>query len=234
MAGQWKAGVKAALRGSLKAVAFALAAGAAPHALAQSTNILPDLTTVNVPFDPEKVAGLPAGAKRAFASAKEKLQLRELDGLILVASPDGAIWTLNGAPKGMADYNPSESARQALEICEFRAGQPCVILSVDGYEAGRPSGSPPEPQRMLSNRPSDFDATTLPFAPASKRAGAAAYVAVKGPRALAITTSGLWLWRGGSTLQEAIDKTMADCAEAFKTADCVLYAVGSRVVFAAQ
>ena len=160
--------------------------------------------------------------------------LGELAGLVFVASPDGAIWTLSGAPKGMADYNPSESARQALEICEFRAGRPCAILSVDGYQAGKASGSPPEPQQMLSSRPSDFDATKLPFAPASKRAAAAAYVAAKGPRALAITTSGLWLWRAGATIQQAIDKTMADCAEAFKPADCVLYAVGSRVVFAAQ
>lgn len=217
------------------AVAIALATGAgAPSALAQSTNVLPDLTTASAPFDPGTVEGLSADARAAFVSAREKLRLGELAGLIFVASPDGAIWTLNGAPKGMADYNPSESARQALEICEFRAGRPCVVLSVDGYEAVRRSGSPPEPQPMLSNCPSDFDATTLPFAPASKRAAAAAYVAAKGPRALAVTTSGLWLWRGGATIQQAIDKTMADCAEAFHPADCVLYAVGSRVVFAAE
>ncbi len=222
------------LKDCLTGVAFVLAAAAAAPALAQSTNVLPDLTTGNAAFDPGRVAGLPADARAAFASAVEKFRTGQLGGVVLVASPDGAIWTLNGAPKGMAGYNPSESARQALEICEFRAGQPCVVLSVDGYEAVRPSGNPPEPQRMLSNRPSDFDATTLPFAPASKRAAAAAYVAAKGPRALAITTSGLWLWRAGTTVQQAIDKTMADCAEAFKSADCVLYAVGSRVVFAAE
>ena len=222
-------------RGCLKAVVIALAALAgSPLALAQSTNVLPDLTTGNAAFDPGTVEGLPAEAKTAFASAVAKMRTGELQGLVLVASPDGAIWTLNGAPKALASYNPSESARQALEICEFRAGQPCVLLSVDGYQAGKPSGNPPEPQRMLSNRPSDFDATTLPFAPASKRAAASAYVVAKGPRALAVTTSGLWLWRAGATVQQAIDKTMADCAEAFKPADCVLYAVGSRVVFSAE
>ena len=223
------------LRGCLKAIAIVLAfAAGAPPALGQSTNILPDLTTLSAPFDPVTVPGLPADARAAFASALERFHNGELAGFVFVASPDGAIWTLNGTQKAASSYNAPESARQALEICEFRAAQPCMVLSVDGYEAGSPSGNPPEPQEMLQNRPSDFDATKLPFAPAAKRAAASAYVDAKGPRALAVTTNGLWLWRSGATVQEAIDKTMADCAQAFKAADCVLYAVGSRVVFGAQ
>ena len=79
--------------------------------------------------------------------------------------------------------------------------------------------------------PGDFDATRLPFVPASQRSAAAAYLAAKGPRAFAVATSGLWMWRGGTTVQQAIDKTMADCSEAFKPAACILYAVGGRVVF---
>ncbi|MGO9421065.1 hypothetical protein [Roseiarcus sp.] len=217
----------------------ALAAGAAamawmPFAFAQSTKVLPDLTTSGEGFDPVTVAGLPAEARAAFASAAARLRSGELAGFIFVASPDGATWTLNVAPRDMKDYNPSDSGRQALEICEYRAGRPCKVLSVDGYEARTVSGAPPEPQAMLTNRPSDFDATALPFAPASKRSGAAAYLAAKGPRAFAVTTSGLWLWRGGQTVREAIDKTMVDCAEAFKPAACILYAVGSRVVFGAE
>ena len=129
----------------------------------------------------------------------------------------------------MADYNPSDSARQALEICEYQAGVPCVILSVNGYEARMADRQPPETRLTIA--PGDFDATRLPFVPASQRSAAAAYLAAKGPRAFAVATSGLWMWRGGTTVQQAIDKTMADCSEAFKPAACILYAVGGRVVF---
>ena len=87
---------------------------------------------------------------------------------------------------------------------------------------------------MLTSPPGDFDATRLPFVPASKRAAAANYLSAGGPRAFAVTTSGLWLWRGGATARQAIDKTMDECAAAFKPAACILYAVGGRVVFGAQ
>jgi hypothetical protein len=221
------------LRFALCALAVSAAAVTSP-ASAQSANVLPDLTTTATSFDLANAASLPAEAKTAFSSALAKMKTGEIAGLILVASTDGASWALNVAPKSLTEYDPSDSARQALEICEFRAGRPCAVLSVDGYEAGKRSGSGPEPQAMLSDRPSDFDATRLPFVPASKRAAAATYLAAEGPRAFAVTTSGLWLWRGGATVREAVDKTMSDCGEEFKPADCILYAVGARVVFGAQ
>lgn len=225
---------RAALRFRLRALVLAVASGWAGLASGQSANVLPDLTTGSGSFDPVRTAELPAEAKAAFASAAARLRSGELAGLILVAAPNGTAWTLNVAPKGMADYNPSDSARQALEICEYQAGRPCVLLSVNGYEARKASGEPPEPQAMLTGGPSDFDATRLPFVPASQRGAAAAYVAARGPRAFAVTTSGLWMWRGGADVRQAIDRTMADCAEAFRPAACILYAVGSRVVFGAQ
>ncbi len=200
----------------------------------QSTNVLPELTTGPAAFNSASVAELPAEAKAAFASAAARLKSGDLVGFVFVAAPDGAAWTLNVAPKEMADYNPSDSARQALEICEYRAGHACTILSVNGYEALRVSGAPPEPQAMLTTGQSDFDATRLPFVPASQRPAAAAYLAANGPRAFAVTTSGLWLWRGATTVEQAIDRTMADCAKSFGQTACILYAVSGRVVFGAQ
>ncbi len=216
-----------------RVAAIAVAAAAASVAAAQSTNVMPNLNTGEAAFDPAK-AGLPAEAKAAFAAAAAKLRSGDLEALILVASPDGSAWTLNVAPKGMADYNPSDSARQALEVCEYQAGRPCALLSVNGYEARSSSGAPSEPQAMLTGQTSDFDATLLPFVPASKRAAAANYLSAKGPRAFAVTTSGLWLWRPGATVRQAIDTTMDECAAAFKPAVCILYAVGGRVVFGTQ
>lgn len=232
---RWRAASADGLRRIRVGVAVVSAAAAAASvAAAQSTNILPDLSTGEAAFDPSRVADLPAEAKASFASAAARLRSGDLAGLILVASPDGSAWTLNVAPKGMTDYNPTDSARQALEVCEYQAGKPCSLLSVNGYEARSPSGAPPDPQAMLTNQASDFDATRLPFVPASKRGAAATYLSADGPRAFAVTTSGLWLWRNGATARQAIDKTMDECAVAFKPSACILYAVGDRVVFEAQ
>ena len=87
---------------------------------------------------------------------------------------------------------------------------------------------------MLFSRPSYFDPAVLPFAAESARAEAAEYLKAQAPRAFALTTTGLWLWRGGADIVQAIDKTIAACAVAFKPAPCLLYAVNDRVVFVAR
>jgi hypothetical protein len=195
---------------------------------------LPDLRTSDAAFDPAKVAGLPGEAKAAFAQANGKLKSGGLLGFILAASPKMKAWALTSAPKTVTNYSPADSARQALENCEFQARQPCVILSVNGLEARRNGGGWATQPDMLFSHPTLFDPTILPFAPASARAEAAAYLKAQGPRAFALTTNGLWLWRGASNILQAIDKAMADCAAQFKPAPCLLYAVNNRVVFEAR
>ena len=217
---------------TLTFAAFAL--GSASLASAQSTNALPDLTTSEAAFDPGKAAGLPDAAKAAVAQAIAKMKSGELLGFVLAASPDLKIWTLNSAPRTMADYVPSDAGRQALEVCEFEARQPCAILSANGFQARRNAPGSAPPPEMLFSRLSDFDATVLPFIAASTREQAAAYQKAQGPRAFALTTNGLWLWRGGANIVQAIDKTMADCVAQFKPAPCYLYAVNDRVVFEAR
>ena len=222
------------LRSRRSAASLALLLGFARLASAQSTNALPDLATSSARFDVYAIAGLPDAAKSAFGQANAKMRGGELAGFVFAASPDMKFWALNTAPKTMTGYSPSDSARQTLEICEFEARQPCVILSVNGYRARPAAGARPAQPEMLFSRPSSFDATVLPFVAEPARAEAAAYQKAQGPRAFALTTNGLWLWRGGATIVQAIDKTMADCAAKFKPAPCLLYAVDDRVVFVAR
>ena len=221
-------------RRSIFAASLALLIGFAPFASAQSTNALPDLTTSSARFDVYAIAGLPDAAKSAFGQANAKMRSGELAGFVFAASPDMKVWALNTAPKTMTGYNPSDSARQTLEICEFEVKQPCVILSVNGYRAQPAAGAQAGRPEMLFSRPSDFDATVLPFVAQPARAEAAVYQKAQGPRAFALTTNGLWLWRGGAAIVQAIDRTMADCAAPFKPAPCLLYAVNDRVVFVAR
>jgi hypothetical protein len=214
----------------LAALAFE---AAAPLAAAQSTNALPNLSTTTAAFDPAKVAGLSDSAKAAAVEALSKMKSGDIVGFVLAVSKDMKVWALTTAPKTMTDYSPADGGRQALETCEFSAGRPCSILSVNGYQAKPPESWATEPE-MLFSRPSDFDPTVLPFVAAKGRVDAAAYEKAAMPRAFALTTNGLWLWRGGANVMQAVDKAMSDCLAQFKPAPCLLYAVNNRVVFEAR
>jgi len=207
------------------------AAGAAAQARAQSTNAAPDLSKSTLPFEPEKIAALPAEAKKAVTEAQAKMKSGDLLGFVFAASPGYKVWALNGAPKGDVKFNLSDLARIALETCEFGYEQPCAILSINGLDTRDKSGMWPKQPAMLFRRPSEFDLTVLPFVPAAMRANAGPYQNATGPRAFAVTTNGAWLWRPGATQLQAIDRTMADCAAQAKNAACILYAVNNRVVF---
>ena len=209
---------------------FFTAAVPAP-AWAQSTNAAPDLSKSTLPFEPDKIAALPAEAKKAVTDAQAKLKSGDRLGFVFAVSPGYKIWALNGAPKGDAKFDLADLARIALETCEYGFGQPCEILSINGLDTRDKSGGWPKQPSMLFRRPSEFDLTVLPFVPATTRASAAPYQNATGPRAFAITTNGAWLWRPGQTPLQAIDKTMTDCAAQAKNAACILYAVNNRVVF---
>ena len=212
---------------------FLTAAVAAP-AMAQSTNAAPDLNKTDTPFDPDKTPGLPPEAKKAVTDAQAKFKSGDLLGFVFAASPGFKVWALNAAPKGDSDFNLSDLARTALEGCEYGFGQPCAIVSINGFDTREKSGQWPRQPAMLFWRPSEFDLTVLPFVPATVRPKTSSYKTAIGPRAFAVTTSGAWLWRPGATPLEAIDKTMADCAAQSKTGRCILYAVNNRVVFGAR
>jgi hypothetical protein len=198
---------------------------------AQSTNAAPNLSKSNIPYDADKASGLPAEAKKAVTDAQAKFKSGDLLGFVFVASPGFKIWALNGAPKGDPDFNLSDLARRTLETCEYGLGQPCAIVSINGFDTHEKSGEWPKQPPMLFWRPSEFDLTVLPFVPATMRAKTDTYRTATGPRAFAVTTSGAWVWRPGATPLQAIDKTMADCSAQSKNAPCLLYAVNNRVVF---
>jgi len=202
--------------------------------LAQSTNAAPDLSRTEAPFDPAKLAGLPDPAKTAVAQAIKQMKGGELAGFVFAASPDLKLWTLKSAPKAMADFSLPDLARTTLENCESSLGEPCVIVSLNGFDTRLKAGGWAKQPETLFRRPSDFDASVVPFVPAPARLQIAPYQKASGPRAFALTTGGEWLWRGGASVDQAITKTLADCAAQFKDAPCILYAVNNRVVFGSR
>jgi hypothetical protein len=135
------------------------------------------------------------------------------------------------APKALADFSLADLARTTLESCEASLGEPCAILSINGFDTRLKTGGWAKQPETLFRRASDFDSAVVPFVPALERLQIAAYQKATGARALAVTTGGGWVWRGGPTLGQAIDKTLADCAAQYKDTPCILYAVNNRVVF---
>jgi hypothetical protein len=204
------------------------------HASAQSTNAAPDTAKTDTPFDPAKTPNLPEPAKKAFAQASAQMKAGEIAGFVFAASPDAKVWALKAAPKAMADFNLADLARTTLESCEASLGEPCAILSVNGFDTRLKAGGWAKQPVMLFRRASDFDSSLVPFVAAPARAQIAAYEKATGPRAFALTSNGGWLWRGGASIGQAIDKTLADCATQYKDSPCILYAVNNRVVFGSR
>ena len=203
----------------------------APSASAQSTNAAPILTYNAAPFDASKLSVLTDGAKQALAAAAAQLQSGDLLAYVFTASPDGKMWSLNSVTKSIPIFSLADSARSSLETCEYTNKSPCVILTINGHDAQKPGGGWDLQPVTLFKRPSDFDAARVPFVLASDRTLLRAYASSSGNRALVITTAGAWLYRGGDTIQMAIDTAMSDCATSFKDQTCLLYAVNDRVVF---
>src|SRR5208282_1061247 len=149
---------------------------------AQSTNAPPDLTKTDTPFDPAKVANLPDAAKTAVAQAIKQMKAGDLAGFVFAASPDMKVWTLKAAPKAAPDFSLADLARTTLESCEASLGEPCAIVTINGFDTRLKSGGWAKQPAMLFRRASDFDSSVVPFIPASARTQIAAYDKATGPR----------------------------------------------------
>ena len=155
----------------------------------------------------------------------------EFLGFVFAASADRKIWTLNSAPRTMADYVPSDAGRQALELCEFEAGRPCAILSVNGFQARQSADSAPRRKCCSAGRANSIQPSCRSWPLPHGRSGRVP----KGPRPARLCADDQWvLALARCADRQAIDRTMADCAAQFKPAACLLYAVGDRVVFVAR
>jgi hypothetical protein len=138
----------------------------ASPARAQSTNAAPDLGKSDAPFDADKAPNVPLEAKQAVADALVKFKSGNLLGFVFVASPDFKVWAVNAAPKGAADFNLSDLARTTLEGCEYAIGQPCAIISINGFDTRGKSGAWPKQPPM---RPGDRASSTRRFCHSCRR-----------------------------------------------------------------
>ncbi len=125
----------------------------------------------------------------------------------------------------------AEAARVSLEICEFAAKAPCVILSTNGHDARDQDGAWPAQPEMLVKAPgSELSAWTLPFTTQFNRGLAAGLAALPNPSVVVLSLGGGWSSGTGKTILEAIDTAFASCAKSNPNYACVLYSVDGTVV----
>jgi hypothetical protein len=181
--------------------------------------------------DPQKIGWLTDQGRKALTAAIDNYKKGATLGFVFAAGPGGEYWANREAAKSVGFVSIDELARVALQTCEYFRHAACFIVSVDGLDQSGSFGTLVVQPRLLSLRRGRFDPARIPFITSSDQVLAAGYATASGPRAFVVTPNGLWLWRNGKTVFDAIAAGDADCKKQFAGQVCVLYAVDSQVVF---
>ncbi|HZZ24410.1 MAG TPA: hypothetical protein VFE60_18295 [Roseiarcus sp.] len=152
-----------ARNGNLLTLVLWLASAFVAPAFAQSTNAAPDISMNDAVFEPANLPGLPDAAKQAAVNAAQQMKSGEWLGYVLVSSPDFSVWRVSAILKTPPVYSVSDTARAALETCEYDFGAPCYILSINGHDTQKRGGGWASQPEMLFSKASEFDERTVPF-----------------------------------------------------------------------
>jgi hypothetical protein len=197
-------------------------------ATADATNAPVNLTLQGEPFDPAAVTWLSQEVITNLATYHNDFVAGKTTGYAVAASPYGYYGVRQGFPGPRMQV--AELARGALEQCEWFNGAPCVLISVNGIVPRDANGDYLVQPHMLDPEPKAFDYAHVPFVRDSERRQLRDYLYLGGFRALAVSDSGVWAYRGSDTIAGAVADAMAGCKEATGGFDCNLYAVNRMVV----
>lgn len=120
--------------------------------------------------------------------------------------------------------------RSALQYCQYRAEEPCTLYAVGDAVVMEGKRFVPMPVEIRGSGP--FDPARVPFVSEhTRKVGMANYQRNPGHKALAVTLTGRWasVWDRDSD-EEAGTAAVEKCDQAGGKEECMLYAVGDRVV----
>jgi hypothetical protein len=205
---------------------------AAVPALGQSTNAPPILIETGKPLDPTTLPMTDDANKTAVTNYITAAKAAAPNNSVLATGANFASTTWSssstGQPQTLAD-----TARVSLEICEFYAKAPCIIIGINGNDARDASGAWPAQPEMLVHTPgSRIDPWTIPFNSQFNRGFGSALLNAVPPLAVVVSTGGGWNSSSGKTILEAIDAAFATCLKNYPNNVCLLYSVNSVVVMA--
>lgn len=191
------------------------------------------------PTAPEGLIFMPSGrsfeANRVPLSKGDRKSMKdELDYYAKAPSPKALAIAPIGfatavATDGTGKRTPDDVARIALQRCEWLTGGGCVLYARDlQTTAMLPSGLPPfHPQTLV--REGTLRVDTVPFIRDDQRNQIVDYVAMTGPKALALSPSHDEISIGtGATAAAAGQQALARCQ--FVMENCILYAEDNRIV----
>jgi class 3 adenylate cyclase len=183
----------------------------------------------------------PAGPEAALAAREPGLSAERRARLVadyLAAKPHRAFVF---APRAAthwwsADWPSAEVAEQkALERCQMRFGEPCLVVIVDDVIAATRDAAPRDMPGVTYA--GSFDPARLPGlrAAVAARADIAGYLAAPPPKAAAIHPHGVFTVATGAPSQHAAEaRALKACNDDDSARDadgpCFLYAIGDEVV----
>ncbi|WP_244433639.1 caspase family protein [Azospirillum sp. B506] len=121
--------------------------------------------------------------------------------------------------------------RSALQYCQYRAEEPCTLYAVGDEVVMPPKGFVPMPVEIVGS--GRFDPASVPFvSDHTRKVGMVNYQRNPGHKALAVTLAGRWatVWDRDSE-EEAKTAALERCGQSGGSQECMLYAVGDRIVF---
>ena len=199
--------------------------------LAQSTNATPIVIQNTNPVD---LATLPLNDdnKKLLQGTIDQLKAGTYLNSIFVSSANGALTTYYSSVPTLRT-GLAETARVALEICEYFAKAPCIILAVNGHDARDANGDWPVQPKMLDYDPgSKLDVWRTPFNSQINRTFAGTLPDLPSPEVVVVSTAGGWTSSSGKSIFEAIDTALANCQKTYPNNVCILYSVNGRIVMA--
>lgn len=177
------------------------------------------------PFDPARVP---------LSRLDRKSMQDELDYFAKATTPKALAVAPIGfatavAPDGTGKRTADDVARIALQRCEWLTGGGCVLYARDNQTTALlPTGLAPfHPQILV--REGEVRPETVPFIRDDQRGQMVEYVALPGPKALALSPSHDEISIGmGATQAAASQEALARCQ--FVMENCILYAEGNRII----
>ncbi|QCG91006.1 DUF4189 domain-containing protein [Azospirillum sp. TSH100] len=178
------------------------------------------------PVRPLDVSAIP------YLSAKSRQTLAMYAGL---PSPKALAISTKGNYAYFSNKSNSRTGddvkRSALQYCQYRAEEPCTLYAVDDAVVMEAKGFTPMPVEILGS--GRFDPARVPFvSDHTRKVGMVNYQRNPGHKALAVTLAGRWatVWDRDSE-EEAKQAALERCEQSGGNHDCMLYAVGDRIVF---
>ena len=178
------------------------------------------------PARPLDVAAIP------YLNAKSRQTLAMYSGL---PSPKALAISTRGNYSYFSNKSNSRTEddvkRSALQYCQYRAEEPCTLYAVGDTVVMDAKGFTPMPVEILGA--GRFDPARVPFvSDHTRKVGMVNYQRNPGHKALALTLAGRWatVWDRDSE-EEAKGAALERCEQSGGNHECMLYAVGDRIVF---